>query len=155
MLGDYDLWREMKRMQDQMDALFHNFFRSDQIGDSDMLLENKGDDYRFPASDVYETDKEVVAEIDLPGIDKKDIKVNIADDSVEVKAERKEEVEHGDKKKGTYRKERSCSGYYRKFNLPSRVDADSAEAEYKNGVLKIKAPRKKIEEKKKNLLEVK
>jgi len=157
----YNIWDEMRRMQEQMDSLFSNFFSFEPFG-SDFLLEDKsgkGDlvtsNYRTPASDIYETDKEFVAEIDMPGVEKGDIKVNVTKDGIEVKAEKKHEVKEEDKKKGMYRLERSYAGFYRSFGLPANVDANKAEAEFKNGVLKIKVPKLKVEEKKKKLLKIK
>ena len=91
----YNIWDEMRRMQEQMDSLFSNFFSFEPFG-SDFLLEDKsgkGDlvtsNYRTPASDIYETDKEFVAEIDMPGVEKGDIKVNVTKEGIEVKAEKK------------------------------------------------------------------
>jgi HSP20 family protein len=159
----YSIWDEMRRMQEQMDSLFNNFFSTEPLWDQQQLLledsSKKGDvitsNYAQPLSDVWETDKEVVAEIDMPGVDKKDIKVNVTEDGIEVKAETKSETKEEDKKKGMFRLERRYSGFYRNFSLPKDVDADKAEAEYKNGVLKIRVPKLKIEEKKKKLLEIK
>lgn len=146
-----------------MDSMFRNFFNSEPLIGSDMLLEDntgkKGDlvssNFVAPDSDLYETDKKIVAEIDMPGVDKKDIKVNVNKDSIEVKAEKKHEMKQEDKKKGMYRFERSFSGFYRNFALPSNVDAEKAEAEYKDGVLKVTVPKVQVEESRKKLLEVK
>ena len=66
----------------------------------------------------------------------------------------KNEVKEEDKKKGMFRLERSFAGFYRSFALPNNVDSDKANAEYKDGVLKITVPKLKVEEKKKKLLEV-
>ncbi len=154
----YTIWDEMRRMQEQMDSVFANFFDTEPMLGSGLLLENKGNDvekskYHAPASDIWETDKEVIAEVDLPGIDKKDIKINLNDDNIEIKAEKKTEKE--DKKKGFYRQERCYSGFYRQFPLPSNIKADKAEAEYKDGVLKLKIPKMKIEQRKVKQIEVK
>ncbi len=152
------IWDEMRRMQENMDSLFRNFFSAEPF-DTELLEDKSGKDlatnYRAPASDIYETDTAVVAEIDIPGVDKKDIKVNVTDDSIEVKAEKKHETKQEDKKKGMFRLERSYSGFYRNFSLPADVDADKAEAEFKNGVLKVKVPKLQVDHKKKKLLEIK
>ena len=94
------IWDEMRRMQENMDGLFSNFFSTEPLVGNEFLLEDgsgkKGDlvssNYKAPISDLYETDKEVVAEIDMPGVDKKDIKVNVTKDSIEIKAEKKKEM---------------------------------------------------------------
>jgi len=158
-----NIWDEMRRIQDNMNTLFSNFFSTEPLIGSEFLLEDGSgkrkdmvsSNYRAPISDLYETDKEVIAELDMPGVDKKDIKVNVTKDSIEIKAEKKKEVKEEDKKKGMFRLERSFAGFYRSFALPNNVDADKANAEYKDGVLKITVPKLKIEEKKKKLLEIK
>ncbi len=163
MKKDIAVWDEMRQMQKNMDSLFRNFFNLDPLFENRFLIgENstpKSDlitsNYVEPTSDLYETDKEIIAEIDLPGVDKKDIKVNVTKDSIEINAEKKYETKKEDKKKGMYRFERSYSGFCRKLALPNKVDADKADAEYKNGVLQIKIPKLKIEQQQKKLLEIK
>jgi HSP20 family protein len=158
----YSIWDEMRRMQEQMDSMFSNFFDTEPLIGNNFLLEdgsgkNKGlvsSNYKAPVSDLYETDKEVIAEVDMPGVDKNDIKVNVTEDAIEIKAEKKNEFKEEDKKKGMYRLERSFAGFYRSFALLNSVDPDKANAKYKDGVLKITVPKLKIEEKKKKLLEI-
>ena len=133
--------RIVDEMRD-MDRFFSDFFSSDLDAG-----------WAQPLSDVYETESNVVAEIDMPGVDKKDIDVNVTEDQIEVKAETKSEME--DKQKGRHRIERSYSGFYRCFGLPQNVDADQAQAEYKNGVLRITVPKLKVEQEKRKRLEVK
>lgn len=161
-------------MQQQLDSMFENFFTNDpfiermdvinKIGGSNFLLEGpqkqgKGEiitsQYRQPISDIYETDKEIIAEIEMPGVDKKNIQVHVDQNGIDVKAETKTELKHEDKKKGMYRFERNYSGFYRHFSLPSNVDTEKANAEYKEGILKIVVPKIKIEQQKKKLIDVK
>lgn len=156
------IWDEMRRMQENMDSVFRNFFSSEPLLGNEFLLEDNSDNkdlitsnYVAPASDMYETDKDLVAEIDMPGVDKKDIKVNITKDSIEIKAEKKNELKKEDKKKGLFRLERSYAGFCRKFALPNNVNADKANAEYKDGVLRITVPKLEIEHDKKKRLEIK
>jgi len=92
---------------------------------------------------------EITAEI--PGVDKKDIKVNLTNDTLSIKAEKKEEKE--EKKKNYYYKERSYGGFYRSITLPAEVDPKTAKATYKDGVLQITID--KIEKKEKGATEVK
>lgn len=143
-----------------MDTMFEHFFKSEPFFDDfhTPLLEDRSRDiigYRKPLVNTSETDKDIVTEIEMPGLNKKDIQVSVTEDGIEVKAESKSEVEHKDEKKGTYRAEKSYSGFYRKLSLPPNVDPSKADAEYKNGVLKITLPKLKIKEQKKKLLEVK
>lgn len=159
----YSIWDEMRKMQEQMDSMFSNFFDTEPFIRNYYLLEdgsgkNKesvSSNYKAPVSDLYETDKEFIAEVDIPGVDKKDIKVNVTEDAIEIKAEKKNELKQEDKKKGMFRLERSFAGFYRNFPLPHNVYSEKANAEYKDGVLKITVPKMKVEEKKKKLLEIK
>jgi len=159
----YSIWEEMERMQEQMNSMFSNFFNTEPLIGNNYLLEdrtgkNRGlvsSNYKAPASDIYETDKEVVVEVDMPGVDKKDIKVNVTEDAIEIKAEKKNELKQEDKKKGMFRLERSFAGFYRSFALPNSVNPDKANADYKEGVLKITVPKLKIEKKGKKLLTIK
>jgi len=164
MRRNYSIWDEMRRMQEQMDAIFENFFSGGPfLSRGQSLLEGPGSakgelvasNYKHPISDIYETDKEIIAEIEIPGVNKNDIKVHVSDDGIEVKAETHAEAKHEDKKKGIYRFERNYSGFYRHFSLPENVDPDKANAEYKDGVLKITLPKLEIQEHKKKLLDIK
>ena len=67
--------------------------------------------FRNPAADVVETDNEIIVTLDMPGIDKKDIELVVRNDIIEVRAQKKHEIEV--KNKGIYRHERSYTGYYR------------------------------------------
>ncbi len=164
-MNRYTIWDEMRRMQQQMDAMFEHFFENDPfMTERHNLLEGpstgkKGEliasNYKNPVSDIYETDKEVIAEVEMPGIDKKDIQVHVDKDGIEIKAETKAELKHEDKRKGMYRFERNYSGFYRHFSLPNNVNTDKANAEYKDGILKVTLPKLKIEESKKKLIDVK
>ena len=100
---------------------------------------------RTPRVDVYETDGNVVAEFELPGVDPKNIDVEVKDDMIKVEAKAEEKKE--EKKKGYYRKELSRGYYKRIVPLPVNVQENEAEASYKQGVLKVVIP--KVESRKK------
>lgn len=149
MIRRWSIWDEIRRMQNDMDLLFDNFFsqpsRARLTGPE--TTEIATSNYRQAIADVWETDKEVVATVELPGVDKKDIKINATDDGVEIRVEKKEERKEEDKKRGMYRLERSYSGFYRYIPTPEGIDPNKINASYKNGVLEIKMP--KVESKKK------
>ncbi len=104
-------------------------------------------DYREPVTDVWETDDEVVAVVELPGVNKEDIDLRITSRSLEVKAEKKEET------RGEGMEERSYKGYYITLPLPAEVNPDEVKATYKNGVLEVKIKKAQKEEKKKVKIE--
>jgi len=111
--------------------------------------------YRTPVTDLYETEKSVIATMELPGVNKEDIELNVTNDRIEVKVEQKAEAEEEDKEKGYYRYESRCKSFYRSLPLPTEVEADKAQATYKDGVLRIEIPKKEVKEEKKKRIEVK
>ncbi|HII29744.1 Hsp20/alpha crystallin family protein [Candidatus Woesearchaeota archaeon CG08_land_8_20_14_0_20_47_9] len=142
-----DFWspfEEMGRMMDELRLFWEVPFegrhgRSLIAGPrSDKELATR--DMRTPLVDVWENEKEVIATFELPGVDKKDIDVNITDESVEVKVEKR--TEQKEEKKGVQRIERSYTGFYRRVPLPSHVKADEVKATYNNGVLELRMPKK-------------
>jgi HSP20 family protein len=126
--------------------------------DFDQFFENWEEPERFlsiipstktPRMDIYEDGSgNLIAEAELPGIDPKDINIEIKDNilKLEAKTEKKEE----EKRKGYYRKEMSENYYKRVIPLPTEVKGEKAEASYKDGILKIIIPQvePKKEEKK-------
>lgn len=102
-------------------------------------------EYREPFIDVIETDKEVIATAEMPGLEKQDIKINLTEDRLEISAETKREEKR--EEKGYVYRERRAGSYYRAISLPSSVDPNNAKASYKNGVLEIKMPKTEIKKK--------
>ncbi|MCB9362085.1 Hsp20/alpha crystallin family protein [Candidatus Woesearchaeota archaeon] len=137
-MEDY-FYRQMRKMQRQMDDLFRDF------GEPGLLMGPKDvvqSEFRSPLSDIWEEKDKIHAKIEIPGVDKKDIQINATEHDIEVKVEKKEEKKT--EKKGMYRYERSYSGFYRKFTLPHTIDPDKIQAEYKDGILELSAPTKTI-----------
>lgn len=158
----HSIWDDMMQMQREFDRLFSPFFGPSRPQDAP-ALENKsqgGNDvvrsqYRFPLSDIWETDDAVMAEIEIPGVNKDDINVNVDDGNLEISVEKTHEDKQDDKKKGSYRFERQYQGFYRCFALPENVDEDNVEARYEDGVLKVRVPKTKVEQKERKKIEVK
>ncbi len=101
--------------------------------------------YRKPFIDLVETDKEVIATVEMPGLDKGDIKINLTEDELEISAETKHEEEK--KEKDYTYKERRSGSYFRMISLPSSIDSDKSKVSYKNGILQITMPRTEIKKK--------
>ena len=104
------VWDEMRRMQEEMDNMFRIFSDSSDSGFSAPLLPDRSSDsslvesgFRTPLCDLCETDKEFIAAIELPGVDKKDIEIQATEDGVQVKVEKKHEKKEEDKKRGIRR----------------------------------------------------
>jgi len=146
-----DIFNEMRRLQRELDRSFGDFWESDSYKALPDYTGKKGAlSLRSPLTDLEETDKEVIAKFEMPGIDKKDIQLNVTPDKIEVKVEKKQEAKV--EKKGFYREERSYRGFYRVMVLPSEVLAEKAKAKYKDGILEVTMP--KVESKKKNKIEI-
>lgn len=97
-----------------------------------------------PVVDIIKKDKKVIVTAELPGINKEDISIDINDDVLTLKGERKYETEV--KEADFYRKERVSGSFSRSFVLPAGVSTEEINAEYKNGILTIEIPEAQKEE---------
>lgn len=104
---------------------------------------------KIPAVDVYERDNKVIVKAELPGIDKKDIRVNLEEDILTISGELKEERE--EKEKGRYYSERYFGKIQRSIRLPEGVKLEDIRATYKNGVLNVEIPKGESEKKRKEI----
>ncbi len=91
--------------------------------------------YKMPDADIIDNGDSYTVKIDMPGVDKKDIKLRIVDNTITVHAEKSEEKEN--KGKNYYSKERMAMGYYRSIELPEPVKPNTAKAKMNNGTLSI------------------
>lgn len=101
-----------------------------------------GDGWPFgeqaPRSDVVETEDGIEVTVELPGMEQKDVEVSLAGDALTIRGEKK--VERKGEKKGYYVAERSYGSVLRTIPLPPGIDADKADATFRNGVLTVKIP---------------
>jgi HSP20 family protein len=124
----------------EMDSLFDSF-----MGGLPVFPRMFGttDDRGFvltPHMDVKETDKEIVVEAELPGIDEKEVSLALQDGVLTIRGEKKHEHEED---KGNYRvSERRYGSFQRSVRLPDTVDEDKVEASFNNGVLKVSLPKR-------------
>jgi HSP20 family protein len=88
-----------------------------------------------PTCDVYETDNEIVVKAELPEVKKENIQVNLENNVLTIRGERKFEEET--KKENFHRIERSYGEFERSFTLPSIADPNKINAEYKDGMLRV------------------
>jgi HSP20 family protein len=147
-----DIFDELRRIQSEMDRLFREFSPTREL-----LPSSKGKqdivEYRHPATNIYETDNAVIAEFEVPGVNKNDIELNVTENDIEVKIDKKLEKEV--KKKGYYIYESKRQGFYRKLPLPTEVIPEKTKAELQNGVLKVEMPKaEKTEDKKKKRISI-
>jgi HSP20 family protein len=91
-----------------------------------------------PALDLYQTNDDVVAVVELPGMRKEDIELQLHDGMLTISGERKAEAGNGDK---AARSERFVGKFRRSISLPTRVDAGKVSATYKDGILTVTLPK--------------
>lgn len=103
-----------------------------------------------PPIEISETDKDVLVCVSMPGIDPKDINVEIMGNSLILSGECKREIKEEQK---LHRSEFHYGAFMRRVTLPDYVKGEAAQAEYKNGILELRIP--KMEEAKRKRIEVK
>ncbi len=120
-------------LQREIDRLFEDFSRGFPA------MGNGGLSKMTPTMDVAETDKEIELTAELPGLEQKDVQINLADNVLTIKGEKNAEKEQKDK---NYRLvERSYGSFERSLALPDGVDADAIKASIDKGVLKVVIPK--------------
>jgi HSP20 family protein len=118
----------MRRMSEELDRTFGSFFGQSARGSGTW----------FPAIEVTEQNGQLQVHADLPGLKPEDVKVEVTNDSLILRGERKSENEQ--RSGGTYRSERRYGEFYREIPLPEGVNPDAAKAQFRNGVLEITVP---------------
>ncbi len=128
----------VRKLQNEIDSLFNSFFRNDGSlinWDEDFL--NRGT--ISPNMDLSENDKEYNVSLELPGINEKDIDINVDNGILSIQGEKSHSEDEKDK--DYYVLERSYGKFYRSFTLPNNVDENNVSAKLKDGVLKISLPK--------------
>ncbi len=133
----WDPFRDMITLRDRMDRLFEDSLNRFRGGEDDMTHSTWS-----PAVDIYETTENIIIKAEIPGVNKKDISVEVKNDSLYLKGDRKFEKEL--KEENYHRMERSYGSFSRVFSLPTSVEQDKIKANFKHGVLQISIP--KLEE---------
>jgi HSP20 family protein len=111
--------------------MFEDFFNMTPWADEDYTW--------APRADIHETKDDYLVQLDLPGMDKKDVKIKVEDNFLSISGERKSEQQTGDDK--YHRVERFSGTFSRSFRLYKDVDAAKIKAKFNNGVLEIRIPK--------------
>ena len=106
-----------------------------------------------PKVDVIQKDNKLITKVDLPGVKKEDVSVEVADGYLQLSGERKKETE--ETKDNVYRAEREYGSFCRAVPLPDGVTADKITATFNNGVLEVCVPLPKDAGKKASKIEIK
>lgn len=130
----WDPFKELTTIQDRINRLFDENMGKVRFPDLEI-----GTGAWNPAVDIYETKDNVVLKAELPGLEKKDFSIEIKDNLLILKGERKFEKET--KEENYYRMERAYGFFSRSFTLPTTIDKEKVKAKYKDGVLEITVPK--------------
>ena len=127
-------WNPTRSLMTDFDRIFDSMFNHDwprlSVGQSWM-----------PAVDVKETEKEFFLTADMPGLDKKDVSIDIHDGVITIQGERSTD---NDKSVDGYRiRERHLGSFNRSFRLPDNLNEEKIDAKFKNGVLTVTLPKAK------------
>lgn len=133
----------LSQIHQQIDLVFNSLLRGFGIpgmfdsGDPPVLA---APGWLKPSVDIAATDRQYVVTVEVPGVDENDIALELVDDSLIIRGEKKFEKEQKDKE--FYRVERSYGGFRRVLSLPEDADRERIDARFRNGVLTITLARK-------------
>ena len=125
-------WTGVANLKQEMDRVF------------DRMFEGKWDELPAvgdwaPSMDISETKDSLVAKVEAPGMDQKDIEISLRENVLTIKGEKKQEQQ--DKDEQYHRVERSYGAFIRSVRLPAGVDASKVTASFKNGLLTVTMPK--------------
>ncbi len=129
-LPNYDPWSIIDQMRNEINKAV-----SARTGEESAVVTADW----TPSVDIKEEDKQFVLLADIPGVDPKDIEVNMENGMLTIKGERKTEAT--EEKEDYKRVERVYGSFYRRFSLPETADAEKISATASNGVLKVTIPK--------------
>jgi HSP20 family protein len=127
----WEPFRGLERLHQEMNHLFDRLMHEGN-GDGQSLT-------FMPSAEMEETDQEIHLKLEVPGMEAKDLDVEVTDSTVSVKGERKSESKTEDK--GMVRSEFHYGTFERVIPLPTSIDPDAVQAEYKNGMLRLILPK--------------
>jgi len=141
----YDPFRELHSLQDEMTRLFAGV--APRSGNRDEVSFGAWN----PNVDIFEDKDKLVLEAELPGMKRDDFELSVENNVITLKGERRFEKKTNED--NYHRVERSYGSFIRSFTLPQTVSSEGAEAEFKDGILKVTLPKR--EETKARKIEIK
>jgi HSP20 family protein len=151
MEGRRDEGTGLVSFQREMNRLFDDFFRGFGL-DRPWGVQETNLSAFTPRVNVSETDKEVRVSAELPGMDEKDVKVELDDASLAIHGEKKEE--HEEKHRHWHRVEHTFGSFYRVVPFPAKVDGGKAKAKFQKGVLTVTLPKVEDEGSRRRVIEI-
>lgn len=131
-----EIMRRFNRPEDRFERLWPRMYSPWELLDEFFPFERKN----APVVEVAEDGDDLVVRVDLPGVKPEDANVWLTDDRLTIRAERRQEKRV--EEEGYFHTERQYGSFQRVVPLPTAVDADKAEANFDNGVLEIRAPKR-------------
>lgn len=141
----YPLAGSLNQLHEEIDRIFDHAFRGFGItpsGFGSPLVSRLAEGLLKPTVDISATDKEYTITMEVPGVDEKDVKLELINDALIISGEKKQEKEEKDK--NFYCMERSYGTFQRTLSLPKDAVQEKIQASFKRGILKIHIPRKPI-----------
>ena len=130
-----DPFSGLLNIQRDLDNFFSNFFDRSNADIETLSLSSD-----VPTIDVYnENDKEFVAEVHVPGYKPEEVDIRVQDNVLEITGRHQESIEEKDKRR-TYYMHQSSANFYRSIALPKNINSDKLEADFEDGILRIRAP---------------
>lgn len=126
----WDPFRDVFTLQNRLNSLFQEFNRGNENG-SDLTTTASF----IPPVDVYEDQHKIVLKLEVPGMKESDLDIQLENNVLTVKGERK--FEHEEKEENFRRIERRYGSFYRSFAIPNTVNPESVKAHYDAGVLRV------------------
>jgi HSP20 family protein len=140
----WEPFREVESLQKEMNRLFDRLVPTD-VGNGEKM----GLSF-IPAAEITETPEAVQLKLEIPGMEAKDLNLEVTADSLTINGERKSEIKT--EEEGFTRTEFRYGKFHRVIPLPVRVDNNNVTAEYKDGILNLTLP--KAEEEKNKVVKV-
>ena len=134
----YNPWHEMNALQRSFNRLFEDMVATDN---SDF-----GNVSKVPAAELSETDDAVNLKLEIPGMNAKDLDIQVTENAVSIRGERKEE--RTTEENGTKRSEFRYGKFERVIPLPARIQNTDVKADYKDGILNLHLPKAQEEKNK-------
>lgn len=132
----WEPFREVESMQRQMNRLFDQMM---SYGNSQIEGDRPDGMSFIPAAEIHETDNEVKLRVEVPGVEAKDLDVNVSAEAVAIRGERRSEAKQ--ERGGMRRSEFRYGSFQRVIPLPALIQNDKVQAEFQNGVLCLTLPK--------------
>jgi HSP20 family protein len=133
-MAQWNPLHDLVSLQDRMNRLFEDASQR-RASEAQTRDEVEGADW-YPAADVYEKENEYIVAVDLPGIDRETLEITVDDNQLRIRGMREAPAAT------QHRSECPKGKFLRTFSMPASVGQDEIKADYKDGVLKVRLPKR-------------